>query len=159
MYGEFSMSMRTKNPAGSARSRILRRLSIALALSTSRPSCVSLSEMLRPMPRRDHRVDHREVVARRRVGAVEVQHALAEQIERDVQAARFDGARRLDRFGDGLAGDEAAREAGRLAHAVARRELLEGLALREEVEKCFGRAIEHQWVRPVVTRRCSIVRA
>ena len=36
--------------AGPARSRILRRLSIVLALSTSSPSCVSFSEMLRSRP-------------------------------------------------------------------------------------------------------------
>ena len=87
-----------RNPAGSARSRILRRLSTALALSTSRPSCVSFSEMLRPMPDCDDRVDDVEVVARRRVGLVEVRDALAELVERQHQAARFDGARRLDGF-------------------------------------------------------------
>ena len=102
------MSMRTKNPAGSARSRILRRLSTALALSTSSPSCVSFSEMLRSMPDAIDRVDHGEVLARRRVGLVEAADALAEQVERDRQAARLDRARRLDRLGDGLAGDEAA---------------------------------------------------
>src|SRR2546428_239466 len=50
VYGEFSMSIQTKNPAGSARFRIFRRLSMALALSTSSPSYVSLRERLRPMP-------------------------------------------------------------------------------------------------------------
>ena len=32
-------------------------------------------------------------------------------------------------------------------------------ALGEEMEESFRRAAEHQCVRPVVTRRCSIVRA
>ena len=50
VYAELSMSTRTKKPAGSARSRILRRLSTAVALSTSNPSCVSFSETLRSMP-------------------------------------------------------------------------------------------------------------
>ena len=42
-----------------------------------------------------------------------------------VQAVRLERPRRLDGFLDGLAGDEPAREAVGLAHAVARRELLE----------------------------------
>ena len=79
------------------------------------------------------------------------------------QAARFDCARRLDRFVDGLAGDEAAREARRLAHAVARGQLLEGARFGEEVEEGFGRAVEHQAYASVraagVASRCSIVRA
>ena len=50
VYFELSMSMRTKKPAGSASSRIFRRLSTALARSTSSPSCVSFSEMLRSTP-------------------------------------------------------------------------------------------------------------
>ena len=110
--------MRTKKPAGSARSRILRRLSTALALSTSSPSCVSFSEMLRSMPDATIASMTLEVLARRGVGLGEAGDALAEQVERDQHAARLDGARRLDRFGDGLAGDEAPREARRPAHAV-----------------------------------------
>src|SRR5205814_212830 len=44
------MSIRTKNPAGSARSRILRTLSMAVAVSTSSPSWVSLSDTFRDGP-------------------------------------------------------------------------------------------------------------
>ena len=63
------------------------------------------------------------VLARGRVGVGEAADAFAEVIERVEQAARFDRARRLDRFGGRLAGDEPPREAPRAAHAVARREL------------------------------------
>ena len=112
-----------------------------------------------PDPGRDHRVDHREVVARRGVGLVEAGDALAEQVECRGHAARFDGSCRLDRFGDGLAGDEPPRETRRLAHPVARGECLEGLALSDEVKKYLRGAIEHQCVRPGVMRRCSIERA
>jgi hypothetical protein len=50
VYGEFSMSMRTKNPLASAGSKMRRMLSTAVARSTSRPSCVSFSEMFRSTP-------------------------------------------------------------------------------------------------------------
>ena len=49
-----------------------------------------------------------------------------------------------------FAGDEPAGEARRLAHAVARRQRLEGPAAGEEVEEGLRRAIEHQCVRPGV---------
>src|SRR5579864_7766023 len=88
VYCESSMSTRTKNPAGSARSRIRRRLSTAVALSTSSPSGV---------------------------GFVQVRDALAQEIERLLQAARFDRASGVDRLAHLLAGDEPAGEAARPA--------------------------------------------
>ena len=72
-----------------------------------------------PYARRDHRLDDIDVVACRRVRRGEARDALAEQVHRDGQPAAFDGSRGLDRFRDGFAGDEAAREARRLAHPVA----------------------------------------
>ena len=44
------MSIRTKNPCGCAGSTMRRRFSRHRSRSTSSPSCVSLSEMLRVMP-------------------------------------------------------------------------------------------------------------
>ena len=51
---------------------------MALALSTSRPSWVSFSEMLRSDPEGDHGVDDRDVIARRGVGLTQAGDALAE---------------------------------------------------------------------------------
>ena len=59
VYGEFSMSMRTKKLPAVARSRTRRRLSMQVARSTSRPSCVSFSEILRPTPAASISADRR----------------------------------------------------------------------------------------------------
>ena len=114
------MSMRTKNPATSARSRILRKLSTAVALSTSSPSCVSFSEMNRSIPEAiiasiTSRYSRVATVAESRLVTLSPRRSSVRC--RPCARAR---ARRLDRFLDGLAGDEAAREARRPAHAVAR---------------------------------------
>ena len=50
--GEFSMSMRTKNPSRLAGPTIRRRFASATSGEISSPSWVSLSEMFRPMPAR-----------------------------------------------------------------------------------------------------------
>ena len=63
-----------------------------------------------------------QVVAGGGVGFGQARDALAEEVERLEEAAALDGAGGLDRFGDRLAGDEPAREARRLPHAVAGRE-------------------------------------
>ena len=56
-------------------------------------------------------------------------------------------ASRDDCFLDRLAGDEAAREARRPAHAVARCEVLEDAALREKMEERLRSVVEHAWCR------------
>ena len=88
VYGEFSMSMRTKNPAGSARSRIFRRLSTAHRLVDVE---AELRQLQRQMPRPMPDFAMASMTARYArvadVGFVEVRHALAEKIER-VQSSR-----------------------------------------------------------------------
>ena len=69
--------------------------------------------MLRSMPDCDDRVDDCRYSRVAGVGFGERGDALAEVVERQQQAARFERARRGDRFLDGFAGDEAPREAGR----------------------------------------------
>ena len=61
-----------------------------VARSTSRPSCVSFSEMLRPMPACSIAATASRYAACRRRGLVRRGHALAEQIERHGQALLFD---------------------------------------------------------------------
>ena len=111
VYGEFSMSMRTKNPFASAGSRMRRMLSTAVARSTSSPSCVSLSEMLRSMPEATIAPMICDVVGGGRRRGRGARHAFAEIVERQVQALARQIRDRGNRFVDRLAGDEPAREA------------------------------------------------
>ena len=84
----------------------------AVARSTSRPSCVSFSEMLRSMPDATIASMMRDVLARRRRRRLGGRDALAEVVERQEQAlARQIRARAAIASSIGLAGDEAAREA------------------------------------------------
>jgi hypothetical protein len=138
----------------------------AVLLAGATPVFVDVDAQLRELQRQvafdaglDDRVDHGQVLARRRFGFLEVGDALAEQIQRQLQAARFERARCLDRFLHGFAGDEPPAEALRSAHAVPGRERFQGSTCGEQLEKGFRRAIEHQCVRPGVASRCSIVRA
>ena len=89
-------------------------------------------------PRIDDRLDDAAVLARRGIRFSRGLDALAEVVERQEQAAGIKAADRGDRFFDGLAGDEPAREAA-LAHPVARGQPLQGVDLREGVEERFGR--------------------
>src|SRR6185295_3921345 len=66
-----------------------------------------------------------------------------EEVEREMQAPGFELAGRGDGLLDGLAGDEAPREAPRPAHAVARRHLLENAALCDEMKESLGCASQH----------------
>ena len=93
MNGEFSMSIRTKKSCVRPASSIRRRLSTQVARSTVSPSCVSLSEMLRPMPERDDLVDDGQVRPGRGIRLRHRCDAFAEIVERLRHAGRFDGAR------------------------------------------------------------------
>ena len=67
------MSIRTKKPRGAAAARMRAQVVAALRPSTSSPSCVSFSEMLRSMPAATIASIIVEVLARRRVGFVQVE--------------------------------------------------------------------------------------
>ena len=58
-------------------------------------------------------------------------------VQRQEQSALVNGTGRGDRVLEGLAGDESAREAGRVAHPDTRRDALEREAAGEEVKECF----------------------
>jgi len=76
-------------------------------------------------PRSQDGVDDLEVVACRGLGLGRIRDALAQMVEGEQQPPLLDGAGRVDRIVERLAGDEAAREAGRVAHADARRHALQ----------------------------------
>ena len=89
---------------------------------------------------RDDRFADLAVLARRRIRLREAGDAFAEVVERVQQAACLHRAGRLDRLGRRLAGDEAAREARRPPHPVARRQLLQ--------DGCYARGDEKKpWLR------------
>ena len=92
-----------------------------------------------------------QVLARRRVGLGEAARRSRRDSRASAAAARLDRARGRDRLVDGFAGDEPAREARRLAHAVARGERLQRIG--------SGRAGERRpWTRCRASRR-SVRRA
>ena len=151
------MSNLMKKPVASALSSTRRTLSTQLARSTSRPSCVSFNEILRPMPAATTASMIVEVLAGGVLRLRQAGQAFPEMVERQRHPPRFDGSARLDGLGGRLAGDEPAREAGRPAHAVARREFFEGSATCEKVKESLRRRVEHQCVVPGVSRRWSTV--
>src|SRR5258708_37581580 len=75
---------------------------------------------------------------------LEVRHALAQQVEREAHAPRFDDPRGLDGFLNALARDEPAAGTLRAARAVARYELLERSASGAGMAGRLRRAIGHQ---------------
>ena len=63
------------------------------------------------------------------------------------EAAGLHRARRVDRFVDGLAGDEPAREAPRVRACRSGRRAFQRWAAGESMEESLRDGTEHQWVR------------
>ena len=128
-------------------------LSTAVARSTSSPSCVSFSEMLRSMPDWTMASMMRPYSCARGLGLLEARHALAQVVEREAQAAVGQLRHRADGFFDGFAGDESPGESTR-AHPVAGHQTAQCVELGERVKKSLGGSVDH-----AESARCSVRRA
>ena len=98
-------------------------------------------------PRGRDALHHAEVGTRRGVRFRDRADALAEIIERHAETLAFERPRDGDRFVDGFAGDEPAREAVRAAHAVSGCEALQVPAAGEGLKESLRERVDHQWVR------------
>ena len=105
---------------------------------------------------RGNLLDERDVSASGGVGGSDCGDALTKIIQRHREAAGLQRSRRGDRLADGLAGNEAAGKAPRVAHAVAGGEAFERWTAGERMENSLGDGTEHQWVRMgrLGARRC-----
>ena len=161
VYAELSMSIRTKKSPGVAASSTRRRLSMHVARSMSRPSCVSFSEIVAADAGALDLADRsRRRRAWRRAASSTNDTLSPSKSSVTRQAAALDRARGFDGLGDVLAGDEPAREAARARACRSGTPAFQRRTAGEHREHGSGERTRASVRRPSrALTRCWIVRA